>query len=241
MTLLAEPKAHKGNTVSDDRQPWDGGGLDEPDAVAVPLFCPRCSRERVSERDVGRGLCRVCGDSLQEQGYCPVCESYWCLPAGTDCPKHDIPTEEGRALVPEMQPGRSSVAWVTLQTFADTLASEGPRLRLEAEGIPTFVEGSRMGSRSMYHVATGGVKLQVPEPLAADARVLLSQTWSTPALEEDFDDAWEELAPDPGSSRRSIMKGAILLVLFGPLIVWLIGWLLGIEVRLNPRRPHQGE
>ena len=87
--------------------------------------------------------------------------------------------------------------WVTVGTFADDHEAEAVRIRLEAEGIPTFVEGARMGGRSMYHVATGGLKLQVPRQLAADARVLLSQTWSLPPSDDGLDDAWEELGPEP--------------------------------------------
>ena len=71
----------------------------------------------------------------------------------------------------------------------------------------------------MYPVATGGVRLQVPQSLAADARVLLSQTWAPVTADDDLDDAWEELAPDPGAARRSVMKAAILVVLFGPFVV----------------------
>ena len=69
--------------------------------------------------------------------------------------------------------------------FADTLACQPPRIRLEAEGIPTMIDGARMGDRSMYQVATGGVRLRVPEDLAADARVILAQTWSATAAALD--------------------------------------------------------
>ena len=48
----------------------------------------------------------------------------------------------------------------------------------------------------MYHVATGGVRLEVPEDLAGDARIILSQTWSATAaeldIEEDHEDSDEE-------------------------------------------------
>ena len=53
------------------------------------------------------------------------------------------------------------------------------------EGV---LDGERMGSAAMYAVATGGVKLQVPDSLAADARVLLSQSWAPP-VDADEDDA----------------------------------------------------
>ena len=35
-----------------------------------------------------------------------------------------------------------------------------------------------MGSPAMYRVATGGVKLQVPADLVAEARIILVQDWS---------------------------------------------------------------
>jgi hypothetical protein len=78
----------------------------------------------------------------------------------------------------------------------------------------------------MYHVATGGVKLQVPQPLEADARVLLAQSWSPAVADDDLDDAWEELAPEPGEGRRRVMKAVILVILFGPLALALVSWLV---------------
>jgi hypothetical protein len=108
------------------------------------------------------------------------------------------------------------------------MQAQGPRIRLEAEGIPAVLQGERMGSRSMYAVATGGLKLQVPRPLEADARVLLSQSWTSPVSDDDLDDAWEELAPEPGALRRRVMKGVIILLLLGPLWMALITLLLGL-------------
>jgi hypothetical protein len=37
----------------------------------------------------------------------------------------------------------------------------------------------------MYHVATGGVKLQVPAERLAEARIILSQSWSLPNDEKE--------------------------------------------------------
>src|SRR5205823_1159887 len=125
------------------------------------MYCPRCDRPAGS----GPGLCVHCGERVIGQGYCPICERSWRLPEGAPCPKHDVPlgVDEGPApdRVPpaDTTPGR----WVTVETFADALKAEAPRIRLEAEGIPTFIEGARMGSHSMYPVATGGVRLQVPQ------------------------------------------------------------------------------
>lgn len=121
--------------------------------------------------------------------------------------------------------------WVTVGTFADPQTAEPARLRLDAEGIPVFLEGARMGGRSMYAVATGGVKLQVPAPLAADARVLLSQVWELPPTADDRDDAWEDLAPLPGERRRAVMKVAILVMLFGPFFLGVIGWVIERALR----------
>ena len=113
-------------------------------------------------------------------------------------------------------------------TFADTAQAQLTRIRLEAEGISTFLEGERMGSRSMYMVATGGLKLQVPRPLAAEARVLLSQSWTPPAGEDDLADAWDELAPEPGALRRRVMKDVIVFLLLSPLWMVLLSLLFAI-------------
>ena len=91
-----------------------------------------------------------------------------------------------------------------------------------------------MGGQSMYLVATGGVKLQVPQALADDARILLSQSWSLPTAPDDLDDAWEELAPESGRRRRRVMKGALIVLLFGPLLLGLIGWLIERGFRIVP-------
>jgi hypothetical protein len=186
----------------------------------APLYCPRCD----CAGDPGGTLCSVCGDSLVVQGYCATCERTWRLPIGAACPKHetaleDHPLESVRLRAPDSR-------WVTVRRFSDALKAEAPRIRLEAEGIPTFVEGARMGSNSMYPVATGGVKLQVPLSHLHEARVMLAQSWAPPDVEED-DDAWEELGPEPGAARRSIMRGAIVVILFGPILLGLVTWLLG--------------
>ena len=90
----------------------------------------------------------------------------------------------------------TSISWVTVTVFPNSLAAAVPRTRLEAEGIPTFLDGERMGSLGMYDVATRGVKLQVPANRAAEARIILSQSWSLPTdekadFEASFDDGLE--------------------------------------------------
>src|SRR4051794_22117429 len=102
-----------------------------------PRFCPRCGRVGLVESN----LCRDCGDKLLPQGYCAVCEAHWALAPGIACPKHDLALAE---LAPVPIEGRSAVndqAWVTVGSFLDALRAEAPRIRLEAEGIPTFLEG----------------------------------------------------------------------------------------------------
>jgi hypothetical protein len=186
-------------------------------------FCPRCGAPGVDDAT----LCGDCGETLVPQGYCAVCEAYWTLPPAAPCPKHELelvlpgdrPWQEARP-----QP---SEPWVTVARFGDALRAEAPRIRLEAEGIPTFIEGERMGSPSMYHVATGGVKLRVPASLVADARVLLAQSWSTPQDDDDFDDAWEDLGPNSGAALRDIGRALVLLVVVTPLLLFLLSLWLG--------------
>jgi hypothetical protein len=189
-------------------------------------FCPRCGAAGVDDST----LCGECGETLAPQGYCAVCEAYWNLAPETPCPKHEL------ALVgPVRKPWRDAAPkpagpWVTVACFTDALRAEAPRIRLEAEGIPTFVEGERMGSPSMYHVATGGVKLHVPASLAADARILLAQSWSTPHDDDDddldFDDAWDDLEPDPRAAWHDAGRVLVLLAVITPLFLFLLAlWL----------------
>ena len=191
------------------------------DSMTPPLYCARC--RRVGEGD--ERLCYECGDALRTQGFCTICESWALAEPGECCPKHDVELLER----PD-DPGLdgSATRLVTVASFPVTAQAQGPRLRLEAEGIPVFLQGQRMGDNAIYAVATGGVKLQVPEEFAGEARVILSQTWTSPEKADDYDpdDPWEGLAPDPAERRRSVMKLAILLFLFGPIAFSLLGLLL---------------
>jgi hypothetical protein len=187
-----------------------------------PLFCPRCRRD---EAATATRVCAQCGDRLVQRGYCPVCEDFLRLPVGALCPKHDLQLEaDGPERVAAGRFGKVD-DWVTVGRFTDSLAAEAPRIRLEAEGIPTFVDGERMGSRSMYHVATGGVSLKVPGSLAADARIILSQTWSSTAAElniEEDDDELDEHWPQPDipetTARNWLQREILLFLLFAPTI-----------------------
>ena len=87
----------------------------------------------------------------------------------------------------------------------------------------------------MYQVATGGVKLQVPEEALDEARIIASQLWSPPPADpDDLDDAWDELAPSPGMCFRSMMETLSLVfvaanipIVLGVVLFALIGWLSG--------------
>jgi hypothetical protein len=168
-------------------------------------------------------LCHKCGEALRRQGFCSICEQWVQAEAGALCPKHEVELTE-RPPISDLD--RSSTPMVTVATFGMTAEARGPQLRLEAEGIPVFLDGERMGEHAIYQVATGGVKLQVPSEFAADARVLLAQSWAPVEKEDDPDDPWEGLSPEPAERRKSVMKSMIVLVLFGPLVVSLITMLL---------------
>ena len=144
--------------------------------IASPAFCVRCLREGPR----GASLCPECGDRLALQGYCPVCDRAWLKPEGSLCPKHDLELTAGPDPVMPTLRDDEAIDWVTVGSFAIPMEAEVRRLRLEAEGIPTFLDGTRIGANAIYAIATGGIKLQVPRALGGEARVLLSQTWAIP-------------------------------------------------------------
>jgi hypothetical protein len=197
----------------------------------APGFCSRC-RKSFAE-SVGRAICPSCGDRLIPQGYCSVCEDYWALPVGVPCPKHDLPLDALGPPRPQFDFLGKPVRWVTVCHFIDSLAAQAPRIRLEAEGIPTFVDGERMGSRSMYHVATGGVRLRVPDSLVPEARIILSQTWSALAAELDLEAEHEDEPDQPqpeshfetGSDAMSLRQSLVFFLSVGLpalLLIYLI-------------------
>jgi hypothetical protein len=194
----------------------------------APRFCPDCGR---SGGWSSQGpLCDHCGATLATQGYCPVCESRLRRRIGALCPKHDVELLPDEGEPPRIPFRDSAVSWVTVKRFPDTLAASGARIRLDAEGIPTFLEGERMGAPAMYRVATGGVKLQVPAELAADARVILSQDWSWPSdeLDSDEDRAIDEDGLPPAEAdyrRRLLIEVTLVLSLAIPLIAALLAYL----------------
>lgn len=194
----------------------------------LPRFCPDCGWAADASSD--GSLCRHCGSTLAIQGYCPICEARIRRRVGGLCPKHEV---ELLADEPGPRSGfenGSVIAWVTVQRFPDTLAAAAARIRLDAEGIPTFLEGERMGAPAMYRVATGGVKLQVPAELATDARIILSQDWSWPdddlGHDDDPDPGEEEHVPPDGSSAWALaLEAIVVLVLAIPLLAALLAYL----------------
>ena len=187
-----------------------------PPAELRPRFCPRCNCAGPADK----ALCPECGDWLADQGYCPICHARWRLPEGAPCPKHDVALE---ADPPEPDTSAAGADWVTVATFSLLGEAEARRLRLEAEGIPTFLDGHRMGMNSIYAGATGGIKLQVPRALTADARVLLAQSW-TPPPEDELEDAWDDLGPEPGANAPAAawQVAALPLVILLALFVYLV-------------------
>lgn len=199
-----------------------------------PAYCRRCGLSA----DPDHQLCRHCGEIQEPCGYCPTCEAFWQRSVGSLCPKHDVELEESPPTPPLLvDPGQNTERWVTVATYAHPNEATGPRIRLEAEGVPTFLDGARIAGATLYQVATGGVRLQVPESLAGSARILLTQSWTIlpnepTANELDDDDPWVGLAPDLGTRRRTVMKGVILILLFGPGLMTIgtmvargLGWL----------------
>jgi hypothetical protein len=192
----------------------------------APRFCPDCGLAAAESAE--SPLCERCGSTLAIQGYCPICESRVRRRVGELCPKHDMPLLEDDPEERRLLSDGSPISWVTVKRFPDSLAVAAARIRLEAEGIPTFVEGERMGAPTMYRVATGGVKLQVPAECVAEARVILSQDWSWPddelGLKEDGPQDLEEVTHEADSTRGFLIEVLVVLALAIPLIAAVIAY-----------------
>jgi len=155
---------------------------------SIPRFCPRC---KLDEFDDDNGSsCPECGDTLRPKGFCPVCERHLLQPPGASCRKHDVVLESAPPVNnPTPVHAGEYINWVTISILPSSAVAGLWRSRLEAEGIPTNLDGERMGGAGMYLVATKGVRLQVPADRVGDARIILSQNWSLPVDEEsDFED-----------------------------------------------------
>lgn len=131
-------------------------------------YCPTCRRRR------GRDdcLCPECGDRTHRRGYCLICEDRLDAPSGGLCPKHETALEDDPPKRPT-DAGADLGDWVTVIRFPYPSLAIAPRLLLESEGIPTFLDGERVASEIAYTLATGGVRLQVPRSMADQARALL--------------------------------------------------------------------
>jgi Putative prokaryotic signal transducing protein len=152
-----------------------------------PRFCPGCKLDEFD--DFEGSSCPECGDKLRAKGYCPVCEKHLPQDAGALCPKHDVELEISATQEPIPARDGPFVPWVTVSVFPNSATAGILQGRLEAEGIPTFLDGERMGTAGMYLAATRGVMLQVPADRVGDARIILSQNWSLPDDETaDFED-----------------------------------------------------
>jgi hypothetical protein len=152
----------------------------------------------------------------------------WPLAVDHLCPKHEIPLEPFEPEADSTSRIAKTPRWTTVAVYPSPTQAAAPRLRLEAEGIPTFLDGERVGQLEILTVAGSGVKLQVPQEFDADARILLAQSWNplhtlSAELEDASDpDAFESLAPAPGTKRRSVMRLAIWIVLLAPLLPLLL-------------------
>jgi hypothetical protein len=91
---------------------------------------------------------------------------------GESCPKHDVPLLD-EPIVPWRRATDATESWITVGRYPFTSLAIAPRLRLEAEGIPTFLDGERVAAEVAYAVATGGVRLQVPASMAEQASEIL--------------------------------------------------------------------
>lgn len=199
----------------------------EPDPTrSAPRYCPRCLGDVPPEPG---SLCARCGDRSEPQGYCGVCRSYWRLPIGGDCPKHEIPLDEGADHEESPFAEGEPAVWDTVARYNHPASAQAPRIRLEAEGIPTFLDGERMASHAIHHPTAGGVRLKVPRPMADEARVILAQSWAPLPTDDGLDDwDWEAAdadEPEPGARRRAVMRGAIVIFLTLPLLRALVVWL----------------
>ncbi len=154
---------------------------------SIPRFCPACKLDEFDDYD--GSSCPECGDTLHTKGYCHVCERHLLQDRGSVCPKHDVELESSPAVDVMLAEGVEFINWVTISVLPNSVVAGIMRGRLEAEGIPTHLDGERMGGSGMYLVATRGVRLQVPADRVGDARIILSQNWSLPVDEKaDFED-----------------------------------------------------
>lgn len=181
------------------------------------LFCPRCRKARATH---GRS-CPECGDWLEIQGYCSVCEARWNLPVGTPCPKHEIELAAESAEPSHFAEAEPESGWVFVESYNLAVQAQAARLRLEAEGIPAQLHGLRMATTYLWAIATGGIRLMVPARFEQEARVLLSQSWDMP-FDKNDDDLGEASADDPDVESRSRAFGVAKALFWGGVLIWAV-------------------
>src|SRR5271165_6310333 len=118
-------------------------GKNKPAAHLSPRYCPGCGLDKFDHFE--GSICPDCGETLRTQAYCPVCERHWRMEPGSSCPKHDVELETARARVPAPAREGPYVPWVTVSVFPNSVTAAIVQGRLEAEGIPTSLDGERMG------------------------------------------------------------------------------------------------
>lgn len=78
---------------------------------------------------------------------------------------------------------------VTIASYSTPYEANIVKSQLESAGIPVFIADEyTIGMNWMYSNALGGVKVQVPESLAAEAQELLASEVETPTI-QDLDTA----------------------------------------------------
>lgn len=113
------------------------------------------------------------------------------------------------------------VRWITVATFSQSTRAQIARLKLESEDIPCIILDENLVATDWFmSIAVGGIKVQVPEPEAARAVLLLGEkaphATETPATQEEEPSA---LCPRCGASnvyrtrfsRRMAMLSILLL------------------------------
>jgi hypothetical protein len=100
---------------------------------------------------------------------------------------------------------------------------------LQSAGVAAEVFDAGFGAMEAPVIeGLGGYRLMAPEEEVADARATLKALRASPALSAGDDESpWGD-APAPGghAARRAGMRWITLLYLGGPVILWLLLWLL---------------
>jgi len=111
---------------------------------------------------------------------------------------------------------------ITVARFSLAIEAHIARAKLESEGIPAFVADEHtVTAQWLYSNAIGGVRLQVPDSCAEEAKEILTIDYSESLIAEQGND--ELLCPNCGSNAvRPVTKGfkmafVVFLFLYFPL------------------------